>query len=73
VNQRSMIEEPTRHLPVWADVDVCVIGGSCTSVFAAVRAAGAAAVLALHGSGSVAEVDAAALRRTLAEGGSLVL
>ncbi len=43
----KMIEEPARQIPVWADVDVCVIGGSCTGVFAAVRAArlGASVVL----------------------------
>ncbi len=35
----TTIEEPTRHLPVLAEVDVCVVGGSCTGVFAAVRAA----------------------------------
>ena len=33
------IQEPTQTLPVLADVDVCVIDGSCTGVFAAVRAA----------------------------------
>lgn len=39
--------EPARQLPVVADADVCVIGGSCTGVFAAVRAArlGASVVL----------------------------
>lgn len=41
------LQEPTQTLPVWADVDVCVVGGSCTGVFAAVRAArlGASVVL----------------------------
>ncbi len=33
------IHEPARNIPVLDDVDVCVIGGSCTGVFAAVRAA----------------------------------
>lgn len=33
------IEEPPRETPVVDEVDVCVIGGSCTGVFAAVRAA----------------------------------
>lgn len=33
------IIEPKRDLPVAADVDLCVIGGSCTGVYAAVRAA----------------------------------
>lgn len=31
--------EPARQVPVCADVDLCVVGGSCTGVFAAVRAA----------------------------------
>lgn len=31
--------EPARRTPVAAEVDVCVVGGSCTGVFAAVRAA----------------------------------
>lgn len=33
------IAEPARSTPVCAEVDVCVVGGSCTGVFAAVRAA----------------------------------
>jgi hypothetical protein len=33
------IAEPARQIPVVADCDVCVIGGSCTGVFAAVAAA----------------------------------
>jgi hypothetical protein len=41
------VAEPSRNLPVWADVDVCVIGGSCTGVFAAVRAARLGASIAL--------------------------
>ncbi len=45
--QCKTIEEPGRQLPVWADVDVCVIGGSCTGVFAAVRAARLGASVAL--------------------------
>ena len=32
------IREPQRHVPVVADVDVCVVGGGCTGVFAAVAA-----------------------------------
>ncbi|MEM1058060.1 MAG: FAD-dependent oxidoreductase [Verrucomicrobiota bacterium] len=35
----SHVDEPARRTPVAADVDVAVIGGSCTGVFAAVRAA----------------------------------
>ncbi|MCC5788254.1 MAG: FAD-dependent oxidoreductase [Opitutales bacterium] len=33
------IQEPSRDLPIISEVDVCVLGGSCTGVFAAVRAA----------------------------------
>ncbi len=33
------IREPARTVPVLADADVCVLGGSCTGVFAAIRAA----------------------------------
>ena len=30
--------EPARKIPVVEDTDICVLGGSCTGVFAAVRA-----------------------------------
>lgn len=33
------LREEAREIPVIADVDLCVLGGSCTGVFAAVRAA----------------------------------
>ena len=33
------IFEPARLLPVFAEADICVLGGSCTGVFAAIRAA----------------------------------
>ena len=33
------IIEPQRKIPVIEEADVCVLGGSCTGVFAAVRAA----------------------------------
>src|SRR5512137_410845 len=33
------LREEARSVPVAADVDLCVVGGSCTGVFAAVRAA----------------------------------
>lgn len=33
------IYEPEKKLPVIAEADLCVVGGSCTGVFAAVRAA----------------------------------
>ncbi len=35
----NTVYESARELPVAADVEVCVVGGSCTGVFAAVRAA----------------------------------
>jgi hypothetical protein len=35
----EMLLEEARSIPVFADVDLCVLGGSCTGVFAAVRAA----------------------------------
>lgn len=31
--------EPARKIPVFCEADICVLGGSCTGVFAAVRAA----------------------------------
>ncbi|HQD39820.1 MAG TPA: FAD-dependent oxidoreductase [Bacillota bacterium] len=33
------IYEPGKHIPIVDEADVCVLGGSCTGVFAAVRAA----------------------------------
>jgi len=36
---RSVISEPSRALPVFAEADICVLGGSCTGIFAAIRAA----------------------------------
>jgi hypothetical protein len=41
------IREPARDVRVIADVDVCVLGGSCTGVFAAVRAARLGAKVAI--------------------------
>lgn len=41
-----IIEQP-RHTPVIDDVDLCILGGSCTGVFAAVRAARLGAKVAL--------------------------
>jgi hypothetical protein len=35
----TTIHEPAREVPIIDDVDICVLGGSCTGVFAAVRAA----------------------------------
>lgn len=39
--------EPLRQIPVIAEADVCVLGGSCTGVFAAIRAAQAGASVVL--------------------------
>jgi ribulose 1,5-bisphosphate synthetase/thiazole synthase len=35
----SPLIEPSRSVPVIHEADVCVLGGSCTGLFAAVRAA----------------------------------
>jgi FAD-dependent oxidoreductase family protein len=43
----KLIEEEPRSTPVVQDCDVCVLGGSCTGVFAAVRAAQMGARVAL--------------------------
>ncbi len=43
----STITESTRSVPVVHECDVCVIGGSCTGVFAAVRAAQLGSTVAL--------------------------
>jgi hypothetical protein len=42
----ALLEKP-RRVPVVADVDVCVVGGSCTGVFAAVAAARLGAKVAI--------------------------
>jgi hypothetical protein len=36
---KNSLIEPSREIPVIAEADICVVGGSCTGVFAAVRAA----------------------------------
>lgn len=41
------ITEPSRSIPVADEVDLCVIGGSCTGVFAGVAAARLGASVAL--------------------------
>ena len=41
------LTEPSREIPVVEEADVCVIGGSCTGLFAAVRAARLGARVAL--------------------------
>jgi len=38
-NPRVCVHEPARETPIAHECDLCVIGGSCTGVFAAVRAA----------------------------------
>ncbi len=35
----KFVEEKVKQTPVCAEVDLCVVGGSCTGVFAAIRAA----------------------------------
>ncbi|MDR3711045.1 MAG: FAD-dependent oxidoreductase [Capsulimonadaceae bacterium] len=35
----GLIVEPSRSIPILEEADVCVLGGSCTGVFAAIRAA----------------------------------
>lgn len=39
MNHISFITEPAREIKVCRQVDVCIVGGSCTGLFAAVRAA----------------------------------
>jgi flavin-dependent dehydrogenase len=83
------IREPAKDLPVTHEADIVVVGGSCTGVFAALRAArlgmrvaiiekqncfaGVACALAARNDCAVSEVDVRCLRQTLAEGGSIVL
>lgn len=43
----TTIHEPAREIPIIDDVDICVLGGSVTGVFAAVRAARLGARVAL--------------------------
>ena len=43
----NTIQEPAREVPIVEEVDVCVVGGSCTGVFAAVRAARLGAKVAI--------------------------
>jgi hypothetical protein len=43
----STIREPARDVPVAHEADVCVVGGSCTGVFAAVQAARLGASVAI--------------------------
>ncbi len=39
IKTQSTISEPARQVPVVHECDICVIGGSCTGIFAAIRAA----------------------------------
>ena len=43
----NFIIEPSKNLPIIEEVDICVLGGSCTGVFAAVRAARLGAKVAI--------------------------
>lgn len=47
VKASSYIREPEKRIPVTGEYDVCVLGGSCTGVFAAVRAAQMGAKVAI--------------------------
>ncbi|MEO6907159.1 MAG: FAD-dependent oxidoreductase [Abditibacteriaceae bacterium] len=47
MNQPHTIHEDARDISIFAEVDICVLGGSCTGVFAAVRAARLGAKVAL--------------------------
>jgi len=46
-NPMQTIQEPSRQTPVIGHFDICVVGGSCTGVFAAVAAARLGAKVAL--------------------------
>ena len=46
-SEANTILEPARTVPVVQECDVCVLGGSCTGVFAAVRAAQSGAKVAI--------------------------
>ena len=39
VKVMQTIDEPAKKIPIAEEADICVLGGSCTGVFAAVRAA----------------------------------
>jgi len=43
----SAVKKKQKKLPVYTEVDICVLGGSCTGVFAAVRAARLGAKVAI--------------------------
>lgn len=43
----SFLPEPARDIPILHEADVCVLGGSCTGLFAAVRAARLGAKVAI--------------------------
>lgn len=47
MNDRDSVHEPARSVPVAHACDICVIGGSCTGVLAAVRAARLGASVAI--------------------------
>jgi Dehydrogenases (flavoproteins) len=57
----SFFREPAREIPVIGEYDLCVIGGSCTGVFAALRAArlglSVAIVERMGGLGGVATIS----------------
>ncbi len=65
----ASIHEPAREIPVIDEVDICVLGGSCTGVFAAVRAARLGARVALverqNGFGGMASAALVSVWHTL--------
>ena len=44
---QASIREPAQETPIVHECDLCVVGGGCTGVFAAVRAARLGATVAL--------------------------
>ncbi len=82
----AMFHEPARDIPVIGEYDLCVVGGSCTGVFAALRAArlglSVAIVERMGGFGGVATISLVnvwhspcdqAFRRTIFRGLSVEL
>lgn len=80
------IREPERETAITHETDLVVVGGSCTGIFAAVRAArvmvnmnqtgeaaGVACALASQNKLAIWDLDPQRLRSTLAKGGSIML
>ena len=71
----SFVKEPAKKVEVVKSVDVCVLGAVrvMVNLNQVGEAAGVAAVLACNECVDVSEVDAGLLRKTLAEGGSIIV